>query len=115
MSATFSWCKDKTRVNTCDKQVFCVKYGRKYWYLNGKCHRENWPAIEYPDGTKIWYLNGKLHRENGPACDPPNGCKVWYVNGKIHRADGPAVERVDGDKHWYLEGIYYDYWKELRK
>ena len=33
--------------------------GDKFWYLNGKCHREDGPAIEYADGTKYWYLNGE--------------------------------------------------------
>jgi antitoxin component YwqK of YwqJK toxin-antitoxin module len=32
--------------------------GNKFWYLNGKCHREDGPAIEYADGNKYWYLNG---------------------------------------------------------
>jgi hypothetical protein len=30
--------------------------GDKYWYLAGKRHREDGPAIEYADGTKGWYL-----------------------------------------------------------
>ena len=32
--------------------------GRKSWWLNGKRHREDGPAIEAVDGTKRWYLNG---------------------------------------------------------
>ena len=35
--------------------------GSKFWYLNGKHHREDGPAVEYADGTKYWYLNDKLH------------------------------------------------------
>jgi hypothetical protein len=31
--------------------------GTKFWYLNGKQHREDGPAVEYSDGTKFWYLN----------------------------------------------------------
>ena len=34
------------------------------------------------DGTKAWYLNGKLHREDGPAIEWPDGSKQWYLNGK---------------------------------
>ena len=33
--------------------------GDKEWYLNGKLHREDGPAVEYSYGTKYWYLNGK--------------------------------------------------------
>ena len=55
--------------------------GDKHWYLNGKRHREDGPAIEYSDGEKYWYLNGKLHREDGPAIEGHNGYKEWYLNG----------------------------------
>ena len=76
--------------------------GTKEWYLNGKCHREDGPAIERPDGSKVWYLNGECHREDGPAVEQHDGTKIWYLNGKWHREDGPAIERPDGTKHWYL-------------
>ena len=58
----------------------------------------------YPNGSKRWYLNGKLHREDGPAIEYPNGSKRWYLNGKVHREDGPAVENFNGSKYWYLNG-----------
>ena len=34
-------------------------HGTKYWFLNGKRHREDGPAIEWPDGSKYWFLNGE--------------------------------------------------------
>ena len=34
------------------------------------------------DENKEWYLNGKLHREDGPAIEGPDGYKEWYLNGK---------------------------------
>ena len=46
----------------------------------------------WANGTKFWYLNGKPHREDGPAVEYANGDKFWYLNGKRHREDGPAVE-----------------------
>lgn len=30
-------------------------------------HRKNGPAKIWPDGYSEWWLNGKLHREDGPA------------------------------------------------
>jgi hypothetical protein len=81
--------------------------GNKSWYLNGKRNREDGPAVESPDGYKSWSLNGKRHREDGPAIEWPNGYKEWYLNGKLHREDGPATEWVNGDKHWYLNGTEY--------
>jgi len=56
----------------------------------------------YPNGTKSWYLNGKCHREDGPAVEYANGSKFWYLNGKRHREDGPAIEYAGGYKSWYL-------------
>ena len=37
--------------------------GDKHWYLNGKRHREDGPAIEYADGDKYWYLYGEMVTE----------------------------------------------------
>ena len=56
------------------------------------------------DKTKWWYLKGKSHREDGPAIEEANGSKYWYLKGKLHREDGPAIECADGTKHWYLNG-----------
>jgi hypothetical protein len=66
-------------------------------------------------GTKSWWVNGKFHRLDGPAVIYANGTKWWYVNGKRHRLDGPAVERADGVKWWYLNNKRYgsfDKWLE---
>ena len=119
MSKTFEWCKDKTRLATCDKPVFCVnRFGDKCWYLNGKLHRENGPAVEHANGDKWWCLNGERHRENGPAVEYDDGYKAWWLNGQRHRVNGAAVEHASGTKAWYLNDIWYDesaYWKELKK
>ena len=47
------------------------------------------------NGTKRWYLNGKFHREDGPAIEYTNGQYGWYLNGQLHREDGPAAEYID--------------------
>ena len=57
-----------------------------------------------PNGTKSWYLNGKKHREDGPAVEWDEGSKFWYLNDKRHREDGPAIEYANGDTEWYLNG-----------
>jgi hypothetical protein len=81
-----------------------VEDGSKFWYLNGKLHREDGPACEYANGEKEWFLNGKLHREDGPAVEWANGDKFWCLDGKRHREDGPAAEYANGNKFWYLNG-----------
>jgi len=56
--------------------------GDKYWYIDGKRHREDGPAVEYADGGKLWYLNGERHREDGPAVEYADGNKYWFLNGE---------------------------------
>ena len=61
------------------------------------------PVCEtYPNGSKAWYLKGKKHRTDGPAIELANGHKAWFLNGKRHRTDGPAIEDANGTKVWYL-------------
>jgi len=57
-------------------------------------------------GTKLWYLNGKYHRVDGPAVEDADGSKHWYLNGKQHRVDGPAWEGANGSKGWWLNGVH---------
>lgn len=54
------------------------------------------------DGTVEYRLNGKLHRVDGPAVEYPDGRKRWYQDDKLHRLDGPAIEYPYGTKEWWL-------------
>ena len=101
------------------------------WFLNGKHHREDGPAVErwLKNGQKFeesWWLNGKYHRENGPAVQYwyPNGQKEghWFLNGKHHREDGPAYQLWDENgkklqQAWILNDIQYtrEEWLEQLK
>ena len=59
------------------------EYGNKFWFKNGKRHREDGPAIEYANGDKFWFINGKCHREDGPAVELNNGTYFEYwLDGK---------------------------------
>ena len=44
-------------------KIIRINKWNKQWWLNDKRHREDGPAIEYPDGTKEWWLNGKEYTE----------------------------------------------------
>jgi hypothetical protein len=69
---------------------------------------ENYTGItEYSNGDKYWYLNGKRHRNDGPAIEFNDGDKHWFFKDRLHREDGPAVEVVNGDRYWYFNGIEY--------
>ena len=63
-------------------------------------------------GRKEWCLNNEYHREDGPAIEWPDGSKHWILNGQYHREDGPAIEWFDGSKHWFLNGEEVT-WKEV--
>ena len=83
----------QSEIDACGNHFYC-----RYWEGGNR-------MIEYKvevdtNGTKCWYLNGKFHREDGPAIEYADGDKRWYLNGNLHREDGPAVE----DKCWYLNG-----------
>ena len=58
MSHTFNWCQDRTKLS-----IYAVTIA-KYWYLDGKRHRVDGPAIECVDGYKWWYLDGKEYSES---------------------------------------------------
>ena len=84
--------------------------GAKYWYLNGKLHRTDGPAIEYSNGDKEWFLNGVYHRVNGPAiiCVNVYNYTAYFIHGKRHRLDGPAREwREIYKKEWYINNKEY--------
>ena len=83
------------------------KYGVKFYFSDREMtiyHREDGPAVKFPDGGKEWYLNGKRHREDGPAVEYSDGDKEWFIDGKYHREDGPAIVFSDGYKAWYING-----------
>src|ERR1700691_2755781 len=56
---------------------YCIEY-----YLNGKSHREDGPAVIRKDGTISYYLNGKSHREDGPAVIWKYNREEWFLNNK---------------------------------
>ena len=64
-----------------------------------------------------YILNGKYHRLDGPALEYPNGTKFWMVHGKYHRTDGAAIEYSNGRKEYWLNGKQYSFeeWNKVRK
>jgi hypothetical protein len=58
-------------------------------FLGTCCPNEQCNSIDgiilakiFSDGTKYWYKNGELHREDGPAIKYPNGYTERWLNGK---------------------------------
>ena len=52
-----------------------------------------------PDGLKEWRnARGKLHREEGPAVEYPDGSKEWWVDGATART-APRSSRLTGRRN----------------
>ncbi len=58
---------------------------------------------------KQWFLYGKLHREDGPAVLHPDGSEEWYLNGVRTK----AVWATDcAEPLWYEKKEEEDRWRE---
>src|ERR1035437_9596517 len=68
---------------------------------SGQLHREDGPALEWPNGRREWWLNGQRHRKDGPALEGADGRHEWWLNGQRHREDGPACETAFNWRAWY--------------
>lgn len=44
-------------------------------------------SIENESGDVAWYLDGKVHREDGPAVIWENGVKSWYLDNLHYYED----------------------------
>ena|ERR1700691_1414023 len=75
---------------------------------------ENYTGIiEYSDGSIFYFLNGKHHREDGPAIIFSHGTLEYCLNGLRHREDGPAIIWYDGIEEWCINNK--DITKEVKK
>lgn len=56
---------------------------------NGFYHNENGPALPalINEHRKEWWIHGKRHRENGPAVKWDDGYEAYYLNGDFHKED----------------------------
>jgi hypothetical protein len=73
---------------------------------NGLAHREEGPAIIWPNGKCIWCRHGQYHRDDGPAVVCPDGTQEWFLKDVRHREDGPAAIYPDGTRDWYTNGYW---------
>ena len=106
--------REKTVDVLCEHEMK-IRYS-KFWdgyffKINGEEHREtsSLPSYIRSSGTKWWYKNGKDHRDHDlPAEIYIYGSREWRKNGKDHREyDPPSYICFDGDKRWYKNGKQY--------
>jgi len=50
------------------------------WYI-----LRGYEIFEFYNDYRFWYLNGKLHREDGPAVERADGDRAWYLNGRLEK------------------------------
>jgi hypothetical protein len=58
----------------------------------------------YLDGSISYWFKNRRHRDDGPAIEFPNGTQEYYLNGVRHRVDGPSVVSISGYKEYHLNG-----------
>ena len=75
------------------------KTGFESWYLNGRYHKEDGPAIINLRGSEEWQQDGELHRIDGPAVINSNGYEAWYKNDKM-RYRAVEVTKRRTFYHW---------------
>jgi len=63
---------------------------RQMWYLNGRLHRVDGPAVFDGDYYQLWYLNDRLHREDGPAVIDTKFQQYWLNGEQVTEADLPS-------------------------
>lgn len=69
----------------------------------GELNCPDGPAIIRSNGSKEWWLHGKRHRIDGPAVES-SVQNEWWFYGKRHRAYGPAIKGNISESH-YIHGI----------
>ena len=60
------------------------------------------------NGTVRYYLNGRLHRTDGPAIERADGYKEWYINGKKY-SEQSFNEYIESKKNNCPEYIKFLY------
>lgn len=62
------------------------------------------------DGVKSWSTtDGDYHKENEPAITFPDGSEEWWFKGWKHRIDGPAfIDTSNKRIQWFWFGEYFE-------
>ena len=86
---------DEDLFNTLCQRIVVDSYGaHRYYNLAGELHRDNGPAVVYPDGSKLWIIRNALHREDGPAIERADGRHWWYLDGVMLTEEEHAARIV---------------------
>src|ERR1035437_6371018 len=101
---TKEWCNSEAELHREDGPAVEYPDGRKEWFRRNQYYREDGPVVECENGDKVWRRNYQLHRDDGPAVERGDGAEEWHRNGSLHRVDGPALTTASGKKEYWLYG-----------
>lgn len=88
-----------------EDEQFIPLVSYKHWYVNGKRHRENGPAVEYSDGSEEWWVNDQLHREDGPAVTTSmiDQEEYWLNNNQMSKEEWQAATNTSLVKVFFFD------------
>ena len=66
--------------------------------------------MKYYNGHKAWYINGKRHREDGPAIQNTGGYKDWYINDKNYTE---KEYKLEIERIRKIRFKYFKLWEEI--
>lgn len=75
-----------------------------------KCYVKYQVILTYNvNSASIRYFRyGIIHRDDGPAVVWPNGRISWWQYGHRHRKDAPALYQIGGKKEYWIRGNYVE-------
>ena len=82
----------------------------KQWYLNGKRHRKNGPAIEFSTKEKNWCIDGMLHRDHDLPAVIGKKSLMWFNRGMLCRihSDKPSMISKTYQAWYYMDFLHRD-------
>jgi antitoxin component YwqK of YwqJK toxin-antitoxin module len=88
---------------------FKLQGGDVVYFLDGKVHRINGPAVICQGVLFIWAKNGKVHRDDLPAVETQDdSLQIYYEDGFKHRVNGPAVISGNTKEYWIYNRQFID-------
>ena len=70
-----------------------IENGVEFWFKYGKRYiKSNDIPVINQNGNKEYYLDGKLHKEDGPAIEGNLTSPRWYLDGKKYSPEGHLKE-----------------------
>ena len=73
------------------------------WAAPTSISAEDNGPLEFFDAQK------RYHRDDGPAVIFPDGDTYWFINGTMHREDGPArIWKDRGIETWIKDAMFYE-------